>query len=157
MSNHRTSRRPALLAAAMLGGLLLAGTAAAQDVEKTVAYRQGIFKALSWHIGPIAGMAKGEVPFDTASLKHHADGMAALALLIHEGFPEGSGPVEGSRAREEIWSDPETFQARAANLAEQTAILAARAPFLTQETLGEALGAVGGACKACHDDFRAAN
>lgn len=157
MSHRPTSRTLLRVAAVALGGLLVAGPALAQDVEKTVAYRQGIFKALGWHIGPVAGMAKGEIEFDTAVLQHHTDALAALAGLVHEGFPEGSGPVEGSRAREEIWTDPETFQARAANLAEQTAILAARTPFLTQETLGEALGAVGGACKACHDDFRAAN
>ncbi len=157
MSKHRVRGLPAMVLAGALGSLLAAGAAEAQDVTKTLGYREGVMKALSWHIGPIAGMAKGEMEFDSAALQHHADSMAALATMVHEAFPESSEGAEGSKAKPEIWTDPDTFTARVAGLEEQTAVLAARAPFLTKDTLGAALGAVGGACKACHDDFRMSN
>jgi cytochrome c556 len=152
----RTRLRAGLtaLAAAALALPLLAVDAGAQDAAKAIAYRQGIMKALGWHIGPIAAMAKGEAPFDGASLQHHADALAALSLIIVEGFPQGS-TAENSKAKPEIWTDMAGFDAKATALQQATAALAAAAPTLTQETLGAALGPVGGACSGCHNDFRA--
>jgi cytochrome c556 len=152
----RTRLRAGLVAvaAAALALPLLAVDAGAQDAAKVIAYRQGIMKANAWHIGPIAAMAKGEMPFDSAKLQHHADALAALALMAPEGFPEGS-TGENSKAKPEIWTNWDAFVAKAVALQDATAALAAAAPTLTQETLGAALGPVGGACGGCHDDFRA--
>jgi cytochrome c556 len=111
-------------------------------------------KANAWHIGPIAAMAKGEMPFDSAKLQHHADALAALSHMIAEGFPEGS-TGENSKAKPEIWTNMAGFEAKAVALQQATAALAAAAPTLTQATLGAALGPVGGACGGCHNDFQA--
>lgn len=126
----------------------------AQDAAKTVAYRQGIMKAQAWHIGPIAGMAKGEIPFDSAALQHHADALAALSMMIVEGYPEGSA-ADNSKAKPEIWTNWTGFEARAKAFEEAATALAAAAPSLTMDTLGAALGPVGKACADCHGDFRA--
>lgn len=126
----------------------------AQDASKAIAYRQGVMKAMAWHIGPIAGMAKGEMAFDTASLQHHADALAALSKIIVEGFPEGS-TADNSKAKPEIWSNWAEFEEYDKHLQEATAALAAAAPTLTKDTLGAALGPVGKACGDCHGEFRA--
>ena len=126
----------------------------AQDAAKAVAYRQGIMKANAWHIGPIAGMAKGEIPFDSAALQHHADALAALSMMVVEGFPEGS-TADNSKAKPEIWKEWAEFEEYAKHFEEAATALAAAAPTLTKDTLGAALGPVGKACGDCHGDFRA--
>ena len=149
------SRFAAALAATMAVALALPVAAQAQDAAaKAVAYRQGIMKANAWHIGPIAAMAKGEMAFDSASLQHHANALAALSRMIAEGFPEGS-MTDTSKAKAEIWTDMAGFEAKAKALEDASAAFAAAAPTLTQETLGAALGPVGGACGGCHENFRA--
>jgi len=143
-----------LAAALAVAVALPLASASAQDAAKAIAYRQGIMKAQAWHIGPIAAMAKGEAPFDSAKLQHHADALAALSMMVVEGFPEGS-MADNSKAKPEIWTDWAGFQAKDTAFMEAATALAAAAPSLTQETLGAALGPVGGACGACHNDFRA--
>jgi len=125
----------------------------AQDAAKAIGYREGLMKANSWHIGPIAGMAKGDIPFDSASLQHHAEALAALSKMILEGYPEGS--QGDSKAKAEIWTNWAGFEAKVQALEDASAALAAAAPTLTQETLAAALGPVGAACSGCHNDFRA--
>lgn len=139
-----------------VGTSLLAGAlpATAQDVGKIVAYRQGIMKALGWHIGPIAGMAKGEVAFDQAKLQHHANALAALSQILQEGFPEGS--AGDSKAKPDIWTNWADFETKVDGLETATAALAAGAGGVTDAGgIGALLGPVGGACKACHDSYRA--
>ena len=126
----------------------------AADASKAVNYRQGVMDALAWHIGPIAGMAKGEIPLDNAALQHHADALAALSNIIVEGFPEGS-TADNSKAKAEIWTDWDDFQHDAQELHEAAVALAAAAPTATKDTLGAALGPVGKACGDCHGEFRA--
>ena len=141
---------------AVLGATLLAGGVAAQDAQKAIGYRQGVMKGLSWHIGPIAAMAKGEMPFDQAKLQHHADALAALAALALEGFPDGAAAIEGTKAKEgAVASNPE-FAARDRGLVIATAAAAAGAASATEAgDVMPLLVLLGGSCQACHDSFRA--
>ena len=142
--------------AALLGAALLAAPAVAQDAAKAIGYRQGIMKALSWHIGPIAGMAKGEVPFDQAQLQHHADALAALAAMSLEAFVPGSTGMDGTKATADAVHTNADLQAKDKALVDATAALAAGAGGVTDAAgIGALLGPVGGACKGCHDSFRA--
>lgn len=142
----------AFAVAALVGLAGLTSLAGADDENPAIKYRQAVMKANGWHIGPIAGMAKGEMAFDNASLTHHAEALAALAKMTLEGFPEGS---EGGKAKAEAWSNRADFEAKAQAFIDATAALAAAAPTVQQADLGALLGAVGGACKGCHENYRA--
>lgn len=141
---------------AALGFGLLAAPVLAQDAAKTIGYRQGVMKGLSWHIGPVAAMAKGEIPFDQAKLQHHADALAALAALSLDAFPDGAAAIEGTKALEGAVSSNPEFAARDRQLVIATAAAAAGAASVAEAgDIVPLLTLVGGACQACHETFRA--
>jgi cytochrome c556 len=142
--------------AALFGASLLAGTVAAQDAQKVIGYRQGVMKAVGWHIGPIAGMAKGEVPFDQAQLQHHADALAALAKMAPEAFAPGSTGMDGTKAKADAVNTNADLVAKSQAFIDASAALSAGAAGVTDAAgIGALLGPVGDACKGCHDTYRA--
>jgi cytochrome c556 len=78
--------------------------------------------------------------------------------MIHEPplWPAGSDnmSIEGTRAEPAIWDNFDDFLSKWDGLgaaAKEMQVAAGTGP----EAIGPALGKVGGACKACHDDYRA--
>jgi cytochrome c556 len=71
-------------------------------------------------------------------------------------FPKGTGPEAGkTRALPEIWSKPEEFAAAQKMLVDKVAPLAAAVKAKDVDAVGKAFRETGGACKNCHDNFRA--
>ncbi|WP_119165393.1 c-type cytochrome [Algihabitans albus] len=146
-----------LLSAVVAASIVAAGGfgALASDAEDAVKYRQGVFQGLKWNIGPLAAMAKGEMAFDAAEVELRSQRIANLSTTIVEGFPEGSDMIADSDALPEIWEDKDVFMEKATALGEAATDLSSAAPTLDAGGLGPMVGAIGQACKACHDDFRA--
>jgi cytochrome c556 len=144
------------LAAVVAAGLTVAGgyAAMAQSAEDAVTYRQGIFQALKWNIGPLAAMAKGEVEFDAEAAKMRAGRIAVLSTMIVEGFPEGSDMAADTDALLVIWENPDDYAQKAQDLNDAAAQLA-EADLGGAGDLGPLVGQIGQACKACHDEYRA--
>jgi cytochrome c556 len=114
--------------------------------------RQELMKQNGQAMKVLGAMAQGESPFDAAAVAEHGRAEADRFERVKTLFPAGTeqGPPE-TYAKAEIWSDPEGFAAAA-----DQAVQAARAvaAVTEQAQLGEAVGALGGACKNCHDKFR---
>lgn len=72
-------------------------------------------------------------------------------------FPAGSGPETGvkTRARAEIWQQPEQFEQRRVAFVAEAAKLADYASAGDADAFAAQMGDLGATCKACHDDFRA--
>jgi cytochrome c556 len=71
-------------------------------------------------------------------------------------FPAGTGPESGvkTEALAKIWEDQPGFQAAAQRLADEAAKLSDVATGEDLAAIGAQVGATGGACKNCHDQFR---
>ena len=135
------------------------GAVAAQSIEDTVAARQGQFKLFAAHVGPLVGMAQGNIEYDAETAQIAADNLARLVELDQAFlWPEGSdnASIDGTRALPVIWEDPDGFVARLTALQEGAAAMQAVAGDGLDAVRG-ALGGVGGACSACHEDYRAPN
>ena len=128
--------------------------------DKAIKARQSMFQLYSFSIGILGDMAKGKIDYDPALASEMAANLDAAANLGQSAFwPPGSdnGNAENARTRAlpVIW---ETFPAiveKADGLKAATAVLAASAGD-GLEALQGSIGDVGQACKACHDDYRAA-
>jgi cytochrome c556 len=71
-------------------------------------------------------------------------------------FPKGSGPEAGkTRAMPEVWTKPAEFAAAQKMFADRAEPLAAAVKARDADALGKAFRELGGACKNCHDSFRA--
>ena len=141
-------------------GLSLAFAVSAADDpnEKAIGARQAVMKLQSWYAGPLFGMAKGDLEYDADMAKAYASALSTMATI--EGgamWPPGTdnGAYAGkTRALPELWTTWPEAGEKANALSEATAALAGVAGD-GLDALRSKIGAVGQACKGCHDDFRA--
>jgi cytochrome c556 len=128
----------------------VASTAMANDAA--IAYRKAVFSALGGHTSALAAIVKGEVPH-SSDAKAHAKAIGMTAPMVKHIFPEGSGKGD-TGALPAIWEKPEAFAKVQENFQVAAAQLAAAADGDDMKAMAAAVGNLGKACKACHDDFR---
>lgn len=129
----------------------------AADADNVVEARQGYFSLVALDFGPLAAIAKGAAPYDAAVAKAHAANLVTLSKYDPSGLyapGTSSSDVKDSRAKAEIWKDPEGFKAKGTAFFEAVAALEPAAG-AGQKELAAAVGKLGAACKDCHDTYRA--
>ena len=144
---------------ALLGLSLTLGVVAADDPnEKAIKARRAAMTLQSWYAGPLFQMAKGAMEYDAEMAKTYAANLDAVvnieaAAMWSEGTDNAA--YEGkTRALPEIWTTWPEAGKKAQALVDASADLAAVAGE-GLDALRSKIGAVGNACKGCHDDFRA--
>lgn len=140
------------VAAALGVGVALAD----QPFQTEIEARQGQFKLLAFNLGPLVGMARGDIEYDAATAQAAADSIAAIASLQQDRlWPAGSDTdsVSGTRALPEIWDDTDDVMTKFEALRE--------AALAMQEAAGTGLDGVrgqlrtlGSTCSGCHDAYR---
>lgn len=146
-----------IAAAAMAATLPL--TALADDTPQQVAVeaRHGFFQMLGYNMGTLAGMAKGDVPYDEAAAVAAATNINALSRYdITTHFIEGTSSADlagESEALPEAIADKAGLSAKYADL-QKAADGIPEAVKGGQDKVGPVVAALGGACKACHDNYR---
>lgn len=146
-----------IFTAAALAAVPLASLAQDNDpVAQAIEARHGFYQMLAINMGTLSGMAKGDVAYDETTASRAAANIEALTRYdLPSLFIEGSSSADAqdSAARPGIWSDPDDFAAKFDGLRQA----AADAPDAVKggaENVGAAVQKLGGACKACHDDYR---
>ncbi|MEP7222865.1 MAG: cytochrome c [Novosphingobium sp.] len=128
---------------------------AAAVVNPVFQQRQDNFKGLGKAMKGVMDEFKKPAP-DMAVIKANANVLAASASKVARQFPKGTGPEAGVKADAlpAIWEKPADFKLAASRL------VAATRDFKSASATGDiakvrvAMGAVGQACKGCHDNFR---
>ena len=147
--------------AGLCSALLLApGPAVPQEQEgdDVIQARQGFMRIVVLEAGPLFGMAKGDMAYDAAKARTHAEQLNAI-LDYDVGrlfIPETSKSVYTgkTRALAAIWEDMDGFAADYEDLREKVAVVAEEAG-KGKDALTAAVSEMGKACGNCHDDFRA--
>jgi cytochrome c556 len=136
-------------------GAVTAMPAAAQFAkpEDAVKYRKAAFTVMAAHFSRVGAMVQGRVPFDAAAAQANMEIANSMAKLPFAAFGPGTD-VGDTRAKPNIWSENAKFTAAANKMAEEMAKLNTAAKSGNLDQIKAAFGPVGGACKACHDDFR---
>jgi cytochrome c556 len=146
-----------ILVLATVAGLAAAFPAAAQFAkpEDAVKYRKGAFTVMAAHFGRVAAMANGRIPFDAKAAAENAEIATMVSKLPFAGFIDGTDKGD-TKAKPDIWKNWDKFRTAALKMQDEVTKLSAtaRTPGLTVEQLKAAVGAVGGTCKGCHDDYR---
>lgn len=152
-----TTPRPFLAAAACgLLATLTALPAAAQfrNAEAAIKYRQSAMYLQNNHMGRLFAMVNGQVPFDA---KVAAENIEIVALLNSRvqfaAFIDGTDKGN-TRAKPEIWTEKDKFQAAVTKSQEDVTKLVAAGKTGSLDQIKAAAGAVGQSCKACHDTYQ---
>ena len=141
----------AVAAAAFLPVLASAQFAKTEDAVK---YRQSSLFIMGQHFGRIGAMVNDKIPFDAAQAKESAAVVSVVSKLPWAGFVPNSDKGE-TKARPEVWEDSAKFKAAQERLAAAVPKLAAATDTGDKAKIKEAFGEAAGACKNCHDSFRA--
>ena len=108
--------------------------------------------AIGGHMSAMGVILKNGIRMD--DLVFHARGLAALSDIAPDVFPEGSD-VAKSKAKSDIWENPDDFEAAMNRFVEAANGMEKAAMNGEMSEIGPAIQALGGACKGCHDDFKA--
>lgn len=123
--------------------------------EDAVKYRQSGMFMMSQNFGRVAAMAQGKAPFDAKVAAENAAIAEYMSKLPWAGFVAGSESAGSSKAKPEIWTNAAQFKESADKMQAEMSKFSAAAKTGNLDNIKAALPGVGGACKACHDDFRA--
>ena len=148
--------RPALAAMAIgLVTTLTALPAAAQfrNADAAIKYRQSAMALQGNHMARVFAMANGQVPFDAKVAAENIEIVAMLNRLQFTAFIDGSDKGN-TRAKPEIWSEKDKFNAAIAKSQEDVLKFAAAGKTGSLDQIKAAAGAVGESCKACHDTYQ---
>lgn len=131
--------------------LTLSPALAHDDVKNpAVKARMAAMEAVGGGMKTLAGMAKGEMAFDSAKAE------AAMATIASEGMKvpalfEANETDPKTEALPAIWENWSDFVVKSEDMV-SAAKSVTSLPDLA--TLQGSLGKVGGTCKACHSDYR---
>jgi cytochrome c556 len=134
----------------------LAAPASAQFAkpEDAIKYRQSALTVMGNHFGRVAAMANGRIPFDAKLAADNAAIAEVMSKLPWAAFGEGTDKAAVNRAKPEVWTDNAKFKEASEKMQAEMGKLAVVAKAGNIDTLKAQVGATGGACKACHDNFR---
>jgi cytochrome c556 len=126
-----------------------------QKPEDAIKYRQSALTVMSNHLGRIGAMAQGRVPFDAGAAATNAQIVTTMSKLPWVAFGEGTDKGMPTRAKPEIWKEQAKFKDLQGKMQGEAEKLEAAAKSGNLDSVKAAVGELGKACKACHDDFRA--
>ena len=134
-----------------------AGTALGDEAgEAAQEYRHSLYESIVWNFRPMSEMVRGKRPYDAVEVKRRALSVAYLSLLLDEAFPPGSGASAGTTdALDDIWKTPEDFAAKLKAFQNEANTLRVVAQKGDEASFTEQFKKVGGACKDCHDKYKA--
>ncbi len=144
----------AVVIAAIGAALALPAAAQFAKPEDAIKYRKNALFVMQQNFGRVAGMAAGKIPFDAKVAADSAATAEFVGKLPWAGFGPGTDKGD-TKAKPEIWAEKAKFDDYANKLEAELAKLTVAAKSGSLDSVKAATNAVGGACKACHDDFRA--
>ncbi len=142
-----------LVLAAVASTLTLSAHAQFAKPEDAIKYRKSALTVMSAHFGRVAAMANGRMPFDAGAAASNAATAEMMSKLPFAGFVDGTDKGD-TKAKPEIWTERAKFNAAAEKMQGEMTKLAMVAKGGNLDAIKAQVGATGGACKACHDDYR---
>jgi cytochrome c556 len=147
-----------IMTVAVAGAALALGVAteamAQAKPDVLVKQRQAAMTLIGKYFGPVAGMASGKVPYNADIVARNATYLENLSQMPWDGFHE-STKGEKSRTLPEAYSQKAKFDEIAERMQAEIAKLGQVARARNEAGVKQQFGAVGKACGACHDGFRA--
>lgn len=150
-----------IIAAGAIGTTAISDSHADKAALSAVKARQSLMTLQAFNIGPLGGMAKGEIEYNAEAATAAATNLAALAKMDQSRmWPPGSDNAalgdDVTEALPAIWAADSKIGDAAMALVEATTALQASAGD-GLDALRGAIGPVGKACGNCHENYRKAN
>jgi cytochrome c556 len=138
--------------AAVIGAILIAGAAFAEGdrTDPNAKARSDLMRTIGKNTGILGDMAGGKAAHDAAAAEAAKAAIVEAAGMIEATFKDQGAADPASEAKPEIWANWDDFLANAKALGDAAGAM----DVASAETIGAGMGALGGACKDCHTEFR---
>jgi cytochrome c556 len=124
-----------------------------QKPEDAVKYRQSVMTVQNFHLGRLAAIANGRVPFDAKVAQEHAAVLETVTKLAWVGYGPDTEKTK-SRSKPEVWMEAAKFKQAQDHMMGEVSKLNVAAKTGNLDQIKASFGNVAGSCKACHDAFR---
>lgn len=114
--------------------------------------READMKKIGGAAAQLAGIAKGDKPYDAAVVKTSLETISATIKVFPDLFPADKVELDGG-ASPKIWENMADFKAHAEKLGADADMLLAQLP-ADQAGVGAALKTLGADCSGCHQSYR---
>jgi len=123
--------------------------------ETLVKQRQAAMTLQGKYAGPLGAMAAGKAPYNADTVAFNSAMLDALSRMPWDGFaPSTKDTTAKTAALPTIWSEPAKFKQAQDHFQEAVQALVKVSRGGDEATVKAAIGTVGKACGACHQDFR---
>lgn len=149
-------RTIAIAAASAFAASAVFAASHSEGLDPAVEARHAHMKLYGFNLGQLGDMARGNTDYDAEAASMAAANLVELASVDQTAYwTEGTatGETEGSRALPAIWEDYAGYEEKNAALLEAAMAMEAVAGDGLEAVQGQMRG-VGGACGACHEDYR---
>ena len=138
--------------------LILAATAFVADAqqmkaEDQIKFRKAAYQLMNLNFQSLNAMATDKKPFNKDEAARNAQ-FVALLSTVPKGF-FGEGTDKDTKAKPEIWSHRSDFDAKMEKMTGEAAKVPAVVQSGDMAAFKKQVTDLGGACKACHDEYRA--
>lgn len=138
---------------AAAAALAVLGASAVVAAEEPQVARQQMMKKVGGAMGALAGIAKGEKPYDAEIVKASLATMSDVSKTFADQFPAGTESGAETEASPKIWESMDDFKAKTAQLGKEAETVLASLPG-DQAGVAAALGPIGKGCASCHETYR---
>ena len=143
-------------AVAVVLGAGVAQSAFAQvKPEILVKQRQAVMTLQGKYFGPLAAVAQGKAPYDTAAVQRNAGFLDALSQMPWDGFQPSTKDETNTKALPAIYENPAKFKEAQDRYRGAIGKLVAASKGGDEGAFKAAAGEVGKSCGGCHESFRA--
>jgi cytochrome c556 len=126
-----------------------------KQAQAVTTYRKSVLQLISSNMGPLGAMAKGKIPMDADVITKNAERIAFLAPMMHDYFSLDTSKFNiNTDAKDSIWTNHKDFSDKVDNLVTAANNLKMAGEKNETGSFKKAIGAVGGSCKSCHDDYK---
>ncbi|ARD43419.1 cytochrome c [Colwellia sp. PAMC 21821] len=126
-----------------------------KQAEAATTYRKSVLQLMSSNMGPLGAMAKGKIPMNAEVITKNAERIAFLAPMMHDYFSLDTSKFNlKTDAKDSIWSNHKDFSHKIDDLVTAANNLKMVGEKNDAGSSKKAIGAVGGSCKSCHDDYK---
>jgi cytochrome c556 len=144
-----------IVKAVVIGAVLMSGAAFAKGdrTDPNAKARSDLMRVVGKNTGILGDMAGGKAAYDAAAAEAAKAALVEAAGQIETAFKDQGAADPASEAKPEIWANWEDFLANAKMLGDAAGAM----DVSSAEAIGAGMGALGGACKDCHTEFRIMN
>ncbi len=121
--------------------------------NQLISQRKGAMNLQAKYAGPLFAMARGAIPFDARIAQRNADYLVTVSQMPWDDFQPSTTGNPNTRAKEELFTNPDKFKQLAETLQSDARKLAVAARSGDTGMFKASAQALGRTCNSCHENF----